>query len=54
MSKAIKEMVAADLRERLGKNRDILVVDNSKLDGVTANNLRLKLRKSNIRMWSTL
>jgi large subunit ribosomal protein L10 len=50
MSKAIKDMVAADLRERLGKNRDILVVDNSKLDGVTANNLRLKLRKSNIRM----
>jgi len=50
MSKRIKEMVAAEMRERIGGARDFLVVDNSKLDGVTANNLRLKLRKSDIRM----
>lgn len=50
MSKKIKDMLSAELRERLGQHRDILVVDNSKLDGVTANNLRNKLRKSNIRM----
>jgi large subunit ribosomal protein L10 len=50
MSKKIKDMLSVALRERLGEHRDILVVDNSKLDGVTANNLRLKLGKSNIRM----
>jgi large subunit ribosomal protein L10 len=50
MSKRIKDMLVAELRERLGSHRDILVVDYSKLDGVTLNNLRLKLRKQNIRM----
>ena len=50
MSKRIKDMLVAELRERLGQHRDILVVDYSKLDGVTLNNLRLKLRKQNIRM----
>jgi len=48
MSKKIKEMLAADLRERIGQHRDILVVDYSKLDGVTANNMRLKLHKQKI------
>lgn len=48
MSKKIKEMLTAELRERIGEHRDILVVDYSKLDGVTANNLRLKLRKQKI------
>ncbi len=50
MSKKIKEMLVAELRERIGAHRDILVVDYSKLDGVTENNLRLKLHKQNIRM----
>lgn len=50
MSKRIKEMLAADLQVRIGEHRDILVVDSSALDGVTANSLRLKLRKQNIRM----
>ena len=50
MSKKIKDMLSVALRERIGEHRDILVVDNSKLDGVTANNLRIKLGKSNIRM----
>src|SRR5579871_5699906 len=50
MSKKIKEMLVADLRARIGEHRDILVVDYSKLDGVTENNLRLKLRKQKITM----
>jgi large subunit ribosomal protein L10 len=48
MSKKIKDMLSADLRERLGNHKDILVVDYSKLDGKTGNNLRLKLRKQKI------
>ncbi|MFN0055689.1 MAG: 50S ribosomal protein L10 [Planctomycetales bacterium] len=50
MSKRIKEMLVDDLRARLEGCRDILVVDYSKLDGVTETNLRLKLRKQDIRM----
>ena len=50
MSKKIKEMLTVALRDRLGGHRDILVVDNSKLDGVTANTMRNKLRKNNISM----
>jgi large subunit ribosomal protein L10 len=50
MSKRIKNMLVDDLRQRLGENRDILVVDYSRLDGVTETNLRLSLRKQNIRM----
>jgi large subunit ribosomal protein L10 len=50
MSKKIKEMLVAELRERIGEHRDILVVDYSKLDGVTENNLRIKLRKQKITM----
>jgi large subunit ribosomal protein L10 len=50
MSKRIKNMLAEDLRQRLGGCRDMLVVDNSRLDGVSGTNLRLKLRKQNIRM----
>lgn len=50
MSKRIKEMLAADLKVRIGEHREILVVDASALDGVTSNGMRLKLRKQNIRM----
>lgn len=50
MSKRIKDMLVEDLRQRLGECRDMLVVDNSKLDGVSGTNLRLKLHKQNIRM----
>jgi large subunit ribosomal protein L10 len=48
MSKRIKDMLVAALRERIGAHKDILVVDYSKLDGKTENNLRLKLRKQKI------
>jgi len=50
MSKRIKDMLSEALKLRVGEHRDFLVVDNSKLDGVTINNLRLKLHKNNIRM----
>jgi large subunit ribosomal protein L10 len=50
MSKKIKDMLVADLRQRIGAHKDILVVDYSKLDGKTENNLRLKLRKQKITM----
>jgi large subunit ribosomal protein L10 len=50
MSKRIKNMLVDDLRQRLGETRDLLVVDYSRLDGVTETNMRLKLRKQNIRM----
>ncbi len=50
MSKKIKDLLVAELRERIGQHRDILVVDYSKLDGVKENNLRLKLRKQKITM----
>jgi large subunit ribosomal protein L10 len=50
MSKKIKDLLVTALRERIGEHRDILVVDYSKLDGITANNMRLKLRKQDIRV----
>lgn len=50
MSKKIKQMLVDDLRARLDRVRDVLVVDSSALDGVAANNLRLKLHKQSIRM----
>ncbi|MGQ0633113.1 MAG: 50S ribosomal protein L10 [Planctomycetaceae bacterium] len=50
MSKRIKELMVDDLRQKLSDHREILVIDNSRLDGITANNLRLKLRKQNIRL----
>ncbi|MBS0262089.1 MAG: 50S ribosomal protein L10 [Planctomycetes bacterium] len=50
MSKRIKNMLSEAVKAKVGEHRDFVVVDNSKLDGVTINNLRLKLLKSNIRM----
>jgi large subunit ribosomal protein L10 len=48
MSKVVKEMLIAELLERLGETRDMLVINSSKLDGVTANRFRLALREKNI------
>ena len=50
MSKKIKDMLVDELRQRIGQHKDMLVVDYSKLDGVTGNNLRLKLKKHKITM----
>ncbi|MEX0715268.1 MAG: 50S ribosomal protein L10 [Planctomycetaceae bacterium] len=48
MSKRIKGMIIDEIRERIGAHRDLLVLDCSKLDGVTSNRLRLALRKQSI------
>lgn len=50
MSKRIKALLIDELRRRLEGHRDFLVVDDSRLDGVTGNTLRLKLRQHNIRL----
>ena len=48
MSRQIKTMLIDDLQSRLGDARDMLVVDCSKLDAITANKWRLGMRESNI------
>lgn len=48
MSKAVKEMIMSDLADRIGESRDMLVVDASRLDAVSANRLRLALREKSI------
>ena len=48
MSKRVKEMLIDDASRRLHGVRDVLVLNSSKLDGVTANKLRLAMRKKKI------
>ena len=48
MSRRVKEMLIEDVGVRLKGVKDIVVVDASKLDGVTANKLRLSMRKKKI------
>lgn len=48
MSKRVKDMLVNDIRTRLGGVSEFLVVDASKLDGVSANKMRLSLRKKSI------
>jgi large subunit ribosomal protein L10 len=48
MSKRVKEMLIEDVSRRLRGVRDVLVLNSSKLDGVTANKLRLAMRKKSI------
>ncbi len=48
MSRRVKEMLIEDLGVRLKGIKDFVVVDASKLDGVTANKLRLSMRKKKI------
>ena len=48
MSKRVKEMVIAEIRGRIGKTAELLVVDSSRLDAITTNKWRLALRQSDI------
>lgn len=50
MSKQIKQMIIDDIRQRLGDNRDVLVVNSSKLDAVTDNRFRMTLRSQGIEL----
>jgi large subunit ribosomal protein L10 len=48
MSRRVKELLIDDLGARLKGIKDFVVVDASKLDGVTANKLRLAMKKKKI------
>lgn len=48
MSKAVKGMVIDAVADRIGDVRDMLVIDVSRMDALTANMWRLDLRKQNI------
>jgi len=48
MSKPVKNMLIADVEQRLGETRDLLVVDSSRLDAITTNRMRLAFREKNI------
>jgi large subunit ribosomal protein L10 len=50
MSKKIKEMVIAAIRNRVSDHRDLLLVNSALLDGVTTNRFRLALRAKRISM----
>lgn len=48
MSKVVKRMVMDELLHRIGDVREMLVVDTSKLDAITANHVRIEWQKLNI------
>ncbi|TWT58514.1 50S ribosomal protein L10 [Thalassoglobus neptunius] len=48
MSKVVKKMMIDDLQERLADRKDFLVLDISKLDAISNNNLRMELEKKGI------
>lgn len=48
MSKFVKNMLIEEITDRVGENRDMLVVDCSKLDAIAANKWRLALQTKNI------
>lgn len=50
MSKFVKGLVVAELKKRIGDNKDFLVIDPSKVDAVKVNQLRLKAQKQGIRI----
>jgi large subunit ribosomal protein L10 len=49
MSKLVKKLMMEDLRQSIGECREVIVVDVSKLDGVTSNKWRTALQKKKIR-----
>ena len=48
MSKVVKKMLISEIQDRLGEVRDMLVIDSSRLDAITANRFRIALGKSEI------
>jgi large subunit ribosomal protein L10 len=48
MSKPVKEMLIADIRNRIGDARDMLVIDSARLDAISTNKFRLALREKSI------
>jgi large subunit ribosomal protein L10 len=52
MSKMVKQMMIGTIQSNIGEHRDVLVVDASRLDGITANRLRNQLRSKRIFMFT--
>ncbi len=48
MSKFVKEMIVSDIESRIEEVRDFVVVDSARLDAITNNGFRLKLREKGI------
>ncbi|MBW3542216.1 MAG: 50S ribosomal protein L10 [Planctomycetes bacterium] len=48
MSKAVKNMLVAEIRDRIGETRDMLVVDSSRLDAISSNRFRLAMQERQI------
>lgn len=52
MSKVVKRMMIDQIRQRLGDCRDLIVIDTSKLDAQSDNQLRLELHRKGISLMS--
>ncbi len=50
MSKFVKDMIIGEFQRRIGDCRDFLIVNPSRLDAVSSNTMRVKLRGQNISM----
>ena len=50
MSRVVKGMMIDRIRTELSDCREVIVLDVSKLDGVSSNQLRISLQKKNIRL----
>jgi len=48
MSKPVKEMIIREIRTELGDRKDLLVVDVSKMDAISQNQMREDLRKKGV------
>lgn len=48
MSRQVKDMLIEDLQQRIGDAKEMVVVDCSKLDAISANKWRLGLQEKNI------
>jgi large subunit ribosomal protein L10 len=52
MSKHVKEMVMAEIRDRIGDPGDMLVIDSSRLDAISTNRFRLALREKDFSIFT--
>lgn len=48
MSKAVKEMMIGEIRSELGDRKDLIILDVSKMDAITQNQMRLALQKKGV------
>ena len=51
MSKPVKEMIIREIRAELGDRKDLLVLDVSKMDAISQNQLREDLRKKGVTLF---